>query len=253
MNAPRFVCRALAVLVLTGAAAGVSAAEITVSAAASLTNAFRSMGQAYEKQYPDARVNFNFAASGPLLQQLAKGAPVDVLATADQETMDRARQQGLVVADTRQDFARNTLVLVVPADSTLAIRSLHDLARPEVRRVAVGSPASVPVGRYGVMALEQAGEAGVLQGKIIHTQSVRQSLDYVARGEVDAGFVYATDAAIMPGKVRTAMTVPLREPIVYPIAVASASGQQAEARRFVRFVRSPAGQAILGRHGFGQP
>lgn len=253
MSATCFSFRTLAVLALCGAAVCAHAAEITVSAAASLTNAFKDIGQAYQKQYPDAKVNFNFAASGPLLQQMAKGAPVDVFASADQETMDQAQKQGLVLPDARQDFARNTLVLVVPADSTLVIRNLHDLAQPAVKKVAVGNPASVPVGRYSMVALEQAKEAGALQGKVIHTQSVRQSLDYVARGEVEAGFVYATDAAIMPGKVRTAFAVPLKTAIIYPIAMTSGSSQQLEARRFVRFVRSSEGQAILGQYGFSQP
>lgn len=253
MSRFRPVLRAVSVVALLGASALSHAAEITVSAAASLTNAFKDIGQAYEKQYPDAKVRFNFAASGPLLQQIAKGAPVDVFASADQETMYKAQQQGLLQAGTRQDFARNTLVLIVPADSKLPLRTLADLRRADVKRIAVGNPDSVPVGRYSKQALETAGQWTALQPKVINTQSVRQSLDYVARGEVEAGFVYATDAAIMPQKVRALFTVPTTKPVSYPIATIGTSQQQVEAKRFARYVLSPQGQAVLQRYGFSKP
>ncbi|PSD09624.1 molybdate ABC transporter substrate-binding protein, partial [Stenotrophomonas maltophilia] len=122
-----------------------------------------------------------------------------------------------------------------------------------VQRIALGNPDSVPVGRYAKGALEAAGLWPLVQGRIITTQNVRQSLDYVARGEVDAGFVYATDAQAMPERVRRAFAVPVSGRIAYPLAVTRASTQPAEARRFAAFVRSPQGQAILARHGFGKP
>jgi len=131
----------------------------------------------------------NFAASGALLQQLAKGAPVDVLASADQETLDQAAKQGLIQPASRRDFVRNTLVLVVPAGSKLAPKSLAELAQPAYGKVAIGNPASVPVGRYTQDALEAARLWPALSAKAVNTLNVRQSLDYVARGEVDAGFV----------------------------------------------------------------
>ncbi|RJG01185.1 molybdate ABC transporter substrate-binding protein [Noviherbaspirillum sedimenti] len=229
------------------------AGEITVSAAASLTNAFREIAGAYEAQHPGGKVALNFAASGVLLQQMAKGAPVDVFASADQETMDMAVQQGLVKAAARRDFARNTLQVVVPADSKLALKGLPDLTQAAVSKIAIGNPASVPVGRYARHALEAARLWPLLETKAIHTQNVRQSLDYVARGEVDAGFVYATDAALMPGKVRVAFSVPLDTAILYPIARTAASTNGAEASRFVNFIASRAGQAILAKYGFQQP
>ena len=104
-----------------------AAGDITVSAAASLGNAFKEAAQAFEAQHPGSKVLLNTAASGALLQQMAKGAPVDVFASADQETMDQAQAQGLVVAASRRDFARNTLLLVQPAVSQLVLRSLKDL------------------------------------------------------------------------------------------------------------------------------
>jgi molybdate transport system substrate-binding protein len=198
-------------------------------------------------------VLLNFGASGALLQQMAKGAPVDVFASADQETMDMAQQQGLVRAADRQDFVRNALVVIAPVDAKAPPAALKDLVGPGVTRVALSSPASVPVGRYGKHALEAAGLWTAVQPKVINTTNVRQSLDYVARGEVDAGFVYATDAALMKDKVKTVFDVPLDMAILYPIARTAASSNATEAAAFIAYVRSLAGQAILARYGFQKP
>lgn len=250
MSKPRFILRAVSVLALLGASALTQAAEITVSAAASLTNAFKDVGQLYEKTYPDAKVQFNFAASGTLLQQIAKGAPVDVFASADQETMNQAEKQQLIVPATRQDFTRNALVLIVPTDSKLNLQPIGKLAGADVKRLAVGNPASVPVGRYTMEVLRKLPQWPTIEGKVIHAQSVRQALDYVARGETDAGFVYSTDAAIMKDKVRVVSEQRTATPISYPIATTSGSTQQVEAKHFVRFVLSPQGQAVLAKYGF---
>ena len=245
----------ISILVAAATLAGgvAQAGELTVSAASSLTQAFKGVAQAYERQYAGTTVALNFGASGALLQQVARGAPVDVLASADEETMDAAERQRLVLAGQRRDFARNALVLVVPRDGNLPIARLQDLAVPAVQKVALGNPASVPAGRYAQRALEAAGLWTVVSAKAIRTQNVRQALDYVARGEVDAGFVYATDAAIMQDEVRVAAEVPLEVAITYPIAPIATSANAAEAERFVAFVLSSTGQAILEKHGFAKP
>lgn len=230
-----------------------SAGEVTVSAATSLGPAFKTIGKQYETRYPGAKVLLNFGASGALLQQLARGAPVDVFATADQETMDLAQRQGLVKAEGRRNFAGNELVLVVPAASAAGIATLADLAKPTIARIAIGNPASVPVGRYARHALQAARLWPALQGKTILTHTARQAMDYVARGEVDAAFVYATDARLMQGKVKVALKVPLSMAVSYPIAPLAASANAAEAARFVAYVLAPEGQAVLAQHGFRQP
>ena len=242
-------------LLLLGLLAAVPAwaADLTVSAASSLTESFRELGAAYEKAHPGTKVDFNFAASGVLLQQISRGAPVDVFASADETTMDQAQQQDLLAAGTREVFAVNALWVVVPPQAKAAPRSLKDLAGTGVQRIALGNPDSVPVGRYAKGALEKAGLWPSVQGKTITTQNVRKSLDYVARGEVEAGFVYATEAQAMPDRVRRAFAVPVSGRIAYPLAVTKASAQPAEAKRFTAFVRSAQGQAILAKHGFGKP
>lgn len=243
----------LLALPLVVSATMAEAGEITVSAAASLTNAFREVALRFEARNAGTKVLLNVGASGALLQQIAKGAPVDVFASADQETMDQAQQQGLVIATARRNFVRNTLVVVVPADSTLTLKTLKDLKKADVQRIAIGNPASVPAGRYAMQALAKAGLQQTLQGKTINTQNVRQSLDYVARSEVDAGFVYATDAHIAASHVRVALPVPLDDAILYPIAPVIGSLHPEEANAFVQYVLSPEGQAILANFGFQKP
>lgn len=240
-------------LLLMVSALPATAAELTVSAASSLTESFRDIASAYEAAQPGTKVDLNFAASGVLLQQVSRGAPVDVLATADTETMAQAAKGGLLETDSRQFFATNQLVVVVPPGRRDAPASLAALAGKGVQRVAIGNPDSVPVGRYARAALQNAGLWEAMTGKTITTQNVRQSLDYVARGEVDAGFVYASDYQATPGRVVRAFDVPLKTPINYPVAVIKDSARAAEARRFVAFVVSPQGRAILRRHGFGAP
>ena len=238
-----------ATLALAGAAS--QAQELVVSAAASLTNAFQAVGQAFERARPGAKVTFNFAASGPLLAQIQQGAPVDVFASADQETMNRAAS--LIVAPTRADFAANTLVLILPSTSTQSPKALGELANPSFQRISTGTPATVPAGRYTMEAIEKAGLAAALQPKWIYGESVRQVLNYVARGEVDAGFVYRTDAMIEREKTRIALTVPTATPVTYPIAQVAASRNAALANEFIAFVRSASGQEILQRFGFSKP
>ena len=234
-------------------AAQASAADLTVSAAASLTNAFNEIGKAYEQAQPGTKVLFNYGSSGSLLQQIARGAPVDVFASADLETMDRAQQQNLIATDTRRDFVSNKLALVVPSDSKLQLNALADLAGPQVQRIGVCSPDSVPVGRYAREALELVDQWEALKDKYIFGQNVRQVLDYVARGEVDAGFVYITDAAVMKDRVRVVLRPQVKRPILYPIAVVKGGGNEKAARSFLSFVQSEAGQEILAKYGFSKP
>jgi molybdate transport system substrate-binding protein len=229
------------------------AAGLTVSAAASLTNAFNEIGPAFEAANPGHKVQFNYGASGALLQQIAKGAPVDVFASADQETMDQAQSQNLVQPAQRRNFVSNTLVVVVPAAGGKAVTGLADLSQAAFQRIAIGLPASVPVGRYTKGVLEASGQWSAIEPKMIGANNVRQALDYVARGEVDAGFVYATDAALMPGKVKVALTVPTGTPIVYPVAPLAGSANAALAQRFVEYLSSGLAQAVLVKYGFGKP
>ena len=178
---------------------------------------------------------------------------MDVFASADQETMDQAQAKGLVQAAQRRNFVSNTLVVIVPTGSTNVPRAVTDLTQPGFQRIAIGLPASVPVGRYTKSVLDAAGIWTAIEPKMIGANNVRQALDYVARAEVDAGFVYATDAALMADKVKVALTVPTTTPILYPVAPIAASPHAALAVRFVEFLGEAPAQAVLAKYGFGKP
>ena len=143
------------------------AADLIVSAAASLTNAFTDIGHEFERAHADTKVVFNFAGSGQLLQQIAKGAPVDVFASADQETMDRAAADNFIGPGSRFDFVRHALVVIVPHESSLKLATLRQLADAGFRHIAIGNPDSVPVGRYSKSALLAAGLWESLQEKMV--------------------------------------------------------------------------------------
>jgi len=242
---------ALSVLTLSGLAA--HAADLTVSAAASLTNAFKELAPQFEAQHPGTKVLLNFAASDALLAQIAKGAPVDVFASADQETMDKAEAQKLLAAGSRRNFVNNALVLIAPVDGTAPVATLADLGKPEVKRVAIGKPEGVPAGRYAKSALEAAKLWGTVEPKAVYATNVRQALDYVARGEAEAGFVYATDAAIQKDKVKVAAVVPTETPISYPVAVIGTGPNAEGGKQFIAFLLSAPGQAVLAKYGFQKP
>ena len=229
------------------------ATDLTVSAAASLSNAFKELATIFEIQNPSIKVQLNFAASGVLLQQIVKGAPVDVFASADQETMNQAQQQGFIEPQARQNFSSNTLVVIVPQEVKSKPLGLSDLTKENFQKIAIGNPGSVPVGRYTKSILETKKLWSLIKPKMIGAQSVRQALDYVARGEVDAGFVYSTDASIMADKVAIAFTVPTNSPILYPIAPLSTSHNVIMAKKFIMLVNSLQGQNILNKYGFGKP
>lgn len=224
--------------------------ELTVSAAASLSNAFDEISKVFGKEHPGLQIHSNYAASNPLLRQIVAGAPADIFASADEDTMNKAVEAKVIDTATRKDFAKNALVVIVPKGAKKPA-NLADLEKMD--RIAIGNPDSVPAGRYTRAALTQAGLWEKLQPNYILGESVRQALDYVARGEADAGFVYATDAHQLDGKVEIAMIAEGHDPVTYPIAVVTASSNARMAKEFIDFVLSPQGQAILAKYGFTKP
>ena len=225
--------------------------NLTVSAAVSLKEAFSEIGDLY-KSRKGKTVNFNFGASGALQRQIEVGAPVDVFASAGAQQMDALAARGLIDEAGRRDFARNTLVLIVPQDSQLNLTDFAGLADARVQRIAVGNPKTVPAGQYTEQAFKSADLSDKLQAKLVLAEDVRQVLDYVMRGEADAGVVYATDARTAGVRVRVAATAAeeTHAPILYPVAVVKDGRQKQAAQEFVGLVTGAEGQAVLRKHGF---
>jgi molybdate transport system substrate-binding protein len=251
MNTKKFI--AAAALAVMGWHAQASASDLLVGAAASLTNAFTEIATVFQQEHPDTKVLMSFAGSDAVAAQVIQGAPMDIFASADQKALDKAVAAGSIDTTTRRDFVRNEVVLIVPADSILGINSVADLKAAGVKRVALGNPATVPVGRYTKGSLEHTGDWETVRKNEVLGQNVRQVLDYVARGEVDAGFVFATDAAIMPGKVKIAARLPSPTPVLYPIALVKREGRHPRAQELLDFIASPKGEAILAKYGFSKP
>ncbi len=243
--------RVVFVLAVTVPAAG--AEEVVVSAAASLTDAFRDIESAFEAAHPDVDVVLNLASTGVLYRQISQDAPVDVFAAANPKWMARAVADGFTTAAAVVVFARNTLVLAVPAENAAGIRRLDDLSRDKVQRIGIGSPATVPAGAYARKALAAQGIYQGLQPKLIFCEHVRQVLDYLARGELDGGFIYRTDARRAGADVVNVAEVPLAQPITYPIAVLTGRAVSDRAQVFVDFVTGAKCAALLAARGFQPP
>ena len=230
-----------------------AAAQLTVFAASSLRDAFQDLGRSFEQQHPGTSLSFNFAGSQELRTQVEHGARADVLASADPRTLRALADAGLALQP--QVFARNEPVIVVPAGNPAGIHSLADL--PRARRLVIGAP-EVPIGEYTVRILEAASRrygpafGAAVEARVASRElNVRQVLAKVALGEADAAIVYRTDALASRGAAEV-ISIPPQLNVVaeYPIAVLRGAPRPGLARAFVELVLSPAGQAVLARHGF---
>ncbi|MEU2824749.1 MULTISPECIES: molybdate ABC transporter substrate-binding protein [unclassified Streptomyces] len=226
-------------------ASGAPAAELTVLAAASLTDVFKEAGAAYEKENPGTKVKFSFAGSQELAAQVKQGAPADALVTADTKTMDGLSAE----TGTPTVIAKNRLVIAVSEGNPEKVGSLKDLADTKLK-VVLAAP-EVPVGRYSKQILD----AQKTEVKPVSQEpNVRAVLSKVELGEADAGLVYKTDAETAPDKV-DAIDIPDAENAVasYPAATLKASKHSEAAAAFVAWLSTPAAQKILQGAGFQQP
>lgn len=223
---------------------------VLVFAAASLTDALKEIAASWEIAGGESVV-FNFAASSLLARQIREGAPADLFLSADEAQMDGLERAGLVVPGTRRSVLSNTLVAVVPKDSALKIASARDLAGKGVERIALAEPTSVPAGVYSKKFFERVGIWDALAPKVVPTENARATLAAVESGNVDAGIVYRTDAAISK-HVRIAFEIPaaMGPAISYPFALVKGAPRETEAQRFLAYLGSPAARAVFRRYGF---
>lgn len=228
--------------------------QLTVFAAASLTDALRALGQAWQQKGNPAP-RFSFAASSGLARQIEQGAPADLFISADEPWADYLQERNLLVNATRVSPIGNSLVLISPADAARPVALARDtnlvaLLGPQ-GRIATGDPAHVPVGRYAQAALTWMGQWDALAPRLARADSVRSALLLVERGEAPYGIVYGTDAAISQG-VRVVGTFPAEShtPVTYPFAVTRRAEGNAQARAFLAFLTGPEARPTWERFGF---
>jgi molybdate transport system substrate-binding protein len=224
--------------------------ELTISAAASLREALEEAGQKFMDENPEIKLIYNFGGSGSLQQQISHGAPVDLFISAAEDKYNQLIAKDMIDKNHSVQLLGNELVLIVPKEQQ-NIETLDDLQDSDIKRIAIGTPESVPAGQYAKQTFLSAGLWSSLEAKIIYTKDVRQVLSYVETKSVDAGIVYKTDA-IISDKIKT---VPisghdLHDPIIYPAGVVSSSENPDEAIQFFEFLRGQEAIKIFKKYGF---
>ena len=247
-------CDRLANLKLENPSQATPSTQLTVSAAASLKNVMEKIQPLYEQKHPETEIIYNFASSGSLQRQIEQGAPVDVFISAATSKMDSLDKQGLLLTETRQDLLKNQIVLVAPTSNSknnLKVDDFNDLTTKEISTIALGEPDSVPAGKYAQEVLTSFEIADRVNSKSVYGKDVRQVLNYVATGNVDAGIVYRTDAQVADN-VQIVATAPetSHSPVIYPVAVVKGSDDPEAATELIEFLTTPAVQEIFEEYGF---
>ena len=225
--------------------------ELNISAAVSMKDALAEIQTNYQKKAPHVKLVYNLGASGSLQKQIEQGAPADIFISAAPKQMNELEAKNLVIKATRKNLLENKLVLIAPKDSTLSISKLEDLQNDTVKQISIGETKVVPAGQYAEQALKKLGVWEKIQSKIVFAKDVRTVLTYVDTGNVDAGLVYKTDAAVSK-KVKILATAPdgSHAPIIYPVAVLTGTKNQKAAEEFLSYLAGPEGKSVFEKHGF---
>ncbi|MEL7656695.1 MAG: molybdate ABC transporter substrate-binding protein [Bacillota bacterium] len=226
------------------------AVEINISAAASLTDALTEIQTEYAKE-SNVILQFNFGASGALQKQIEEGAPCDLFLSASKANMDALEQAGLIVSDSRKNMLGNTLTLVASAEKADLIKGYENLTVSDVASISIGTPESVPAGKYAQQSLQNLGVWDLIRSKVVYAKDVRQVLEYVDTGNVDCGLVYKSDTLAMETGVAV-MDMPedSHDPIVYPAALIKDSAQSEAAAKFYEFLQTAYAKGVFEKYGF---
>lgn len=223
-------------------------ATVTISAAASLTDAIQEVGELFNEENPDIQLDFNFGGSGALQQQISQGAPADIFFSASQSDFDTLVDEGAIDQENSSQLLKNELVLVVPEDKT-RVTSFDNLTSAE--NIAVGTPESVPAGEYAMETFDSMNLTQDLEDKLIYAEDVRAVLTYVERGEVDAGLVYRTDAMTSDKiEIVDATKEDTHTPIEYPVGLINDSENQEAAQAFYEFLQTEEALKVFEDYGF---
>jgi len=225
--------------------------ELNISAAVSLKDALTEIQKNYEAKNPNIKLTYNLGASGGLQKQIEQGAPADIFISAAPKQMNDLEAKNLVNKSTRKNLVENKLVIIVPKSATNNITRYEDLAKNEVHKISIGETTTVPAGQYAQEVLKKLGIWDKIQDKTVLAKDVRTVLTYVETGNVEAGIVYKTDAA-SSDKVTIVATAPegSHQPILYPVAVLSATKQPKAAEDFLTYLTTPECKTIFEKYGF---
>ena len=225
--------------------------ELMIAAAASLTDVTAEIVEAYKVEAPNVKLTFTYGASGALQTQIEEGAPVDIFMSAAQKQMDALEEKALLLDGSRINLLENKVVMIVPVDSALGLVRFENLAKDDVKTVAIGDPASVPAGQYAEEVLTSLGIKDKVFDKANLGTDVRQVLTWVENGEVEAGIVYATDAATTD-KVKVVCEAPADsvKKIIYPVAILKAAANAEAAQGFIDYLKTPDIAALFVKYGF---
>lgn len=224
--------------------------ELIISAAASLKDAMDVIQSAYEEKHPEVTLKFNFWGSGSLQQQISQGAPADLFFSAAKDKFDLLVDEGMIADEDGVNLLGNELVLVVPKVSE-TVNSFEELATADIDKLAIGTPETVPAGKYAKASLKQLEIWNEVEPKVVYAKDVRQVLSYVNTGNVDAGIVYKTDALISDDVEIAATADPsTHDPIIYPVGVIKDSKQYDAAKSFYEYLQSDEALRVFEEYGF---
>lgn len=226
--------------------------EVIVLAAASLTDALNEIITNYGKLNPDISVKPSYAGSGALQAQIEEGAPADIFMSASPKQMDALQEKGLIREDTRTDLLQNEVVLIKPKDGKAEITGFEDAANDTVTKIAIADPASVPVGQYSEEIFTNLKNWDDVKKKMVMSRDVRNTLDWVASGEVDCGTVYKTDAVLEKDKVEIIASAPenTHKNVVYPVSMIRGSEKNSASEDFFKYLCSDEAKKVYENYGF---
>jgi molybdate transport system substrate-binding protein len=225
--------------------------ELTISAAASMQQTLTEIQKNYEQEYPNVKLLFNYGASGALQQQIEQGAPVDVFLSASEENFNELLKKDLIEKENYIALVSNELVLIQNNQSDHKITGFAELTDSKLKRIAIGTPESVPAGKYAKETLKSQKLWSIIEDKLIFAKDVRQVLTYVESGNVEAGIVYKTDA-IRSNKIEIVETANPKShsSIIYPLGVVKSSKHKEEAINFYDYLQSNKAKEIFEDYGF---
>lgn len=227
--------------------------KLMISAAASLTDAMDEITENYEAEHPEIELEFNFAGSGKLAQQIQQGAPVDVFISANESWMDTLIHGEEIDENERLDVTGNRLVIVTQNDTDIHYDAFDEIDGSELNQIAIGNPKSVPAGEYAKDVLDHLHKWDELEEQFVYAKDVRQVLTYVESGNVDIGFVYESDALSADKvKIITYSNPENHDKIMYPGAILNGSEMQKEGKEFLQYLTSEEGQKTLEKYGFSK-